>query len=226
MSEFRRSLLEASKKHNNIFAEAYFYLPFKDAQTVIDVNHGISPTVNTGSLMSDGYYTDGVNQYLRYNDSNFINSIGNEITVYLEFIPYELSRNQYILDIDKLSVYGASTHFLSLFIYKSKNNKFGLTLCPYDDTNYMDDEIYNSPIVNYGEQYKIVIKYNRNSGVLKCFINGAISTYENFYCTVHQTQLDIGRNSGRNDRYAKATFKTVAVWDKVLTDDECISLTT
>ena len=211
----------------DLFRDAYFYLPFKEAQTVIDVNNGISPSVNSGTLTSEGYYTDGVNQGLEYNDSRLINAINDNdsITTYIELTPYELSRNQYLLDIGHHS--SPQRHLAGLFIYKAKNNKFSYTLSDNSDsTTYLDDELYNSPVVTYGDTYKICTKYNKSTGVFKCFINGALSEYTGYYYNITPVDiLTIGKHAWRTDRYAKATFKAVAVWDKELTDEDCSNLT-
>ena len=72
--------------------------------------------------------------------------------------------------------------------------------------------------------YKICTKYNKSTGVFKCFINGALSEYTGYYNTTPVDLLTIGKHAWRTDRYGKATFKTVAVWDKELTDEECLAL--
>ena len=227
MSNFRRKLIEVSEKHNNIFSDAYFYVPFKDAQTVIDVNNGISPNVNTGTMTVDGYYTDGVDDigtYLSYTNTSLMSVLRNNLTIFLEITPYELNRNQYLISITALYT-NSYFNMVSIFIYKTKNNKFGATLYKDMSSSWLDDEVINSPVVSYGSNYKICITYDRINGVLKFFINGTISTYNNFYTTINPSKLSLGRNNNSTKRFAKSTFKDFAIWDKVLTDEECLKLT-
>ena len=221
MSNFRRSLLVESRKHN-IFAEAYFYLPFKDAQTVVDVNHGISSSANTGNLMSDGYYVNGNNQELTYTDSRVTSLFDSDFTMFLEFVPQSVMRNFYFLCIDN----GRSryAHILGMFVYYSKNNKFGITVNKTSSSTYIDDELNLSNSVVYESNYKICVKWEITS-TLSIWVNGEKCSYNFSKENIATHKLVLGKNPNNTTRGTKGTFKSFAVWNQLLTDEECLKLT-
>ena len=203
-----------------LFDDAVLHVPFKENQSVTDVNSGILPSKNTGEITSNGYYTNGTSGIcLEYTDSRLFSAFDNDFTMYFEVTPYNLNRNQYLFQI-KIEYY-----FIGLFIYYSVNNRFSVTLS--NDTwnpTYYDDEIPNSPIVNYGTTYKICFKGGKNS-YLDVFINGVKYTINRTY-TSHSpfTVFRIGGNWNAS-RFSKTDFIDFAVWNKKLTDDECVDLT-
>ena len=204
----------------DLFVDAVLHTPFKQTQSITDVNSGILPSTNTGTITANGYYTDGESctQCLEYTDSRLLSAFDDDFTFYFELTPYNLDRNQYIFHIQ------TDWYFIGLYIYYTVNNRFGITLSNGTWGSDYDQEIPNSPIVDYGRKYKICFKGGRNS-YLYVFINGVKYTIPRSYSShATLTKFMIGRN-WNDSRYSKTDFADFAVWNKKLTDDDCINLT-
>ena len=204
----------------NLFDSAVLYAPFKETQSITDINSGILPSTNTGTITANGYHTDGESctQCLEYTDSRLLSAFDNDFTFYFELTPYNLNRNQYLFQIQ------ISWYFIGLYIYYTVNNRFALTLTNETWNSNYDQEIPSSPIVEYGKRYRLCFKGGKNS-YLYVFINGVKYTIPRSYSSHSElVKFMIARNWGTN-RYSKTDFAEFAVWNKNLTDDECIDIT-
>jgi hypothetical protein len=223
MSEFRRKLLmQKDDISPSIFDSAVVYLPFKTSRSVIDVNNGISPSINTGRITSAGYYTNGYDQQVDYTDSRVIDAIQSKFTIFLEFTPYSMDRNCYYLDVCFNTSLGA--HIVGCFIYHSRNKELSATITkPSGSQYYLDGPIANFPSVVYGQTYKICVKYDLSSYV--DFFTGNIKTHYNYPArTYAKYGFTLGKNTFSTNRGTNADFINCALWDRLLTDEECFDL--
>lgn len=222
MSEIRRKLLNITNSSDNLFDSAYLFCPYSQTRSATDINNNISPNYNNSNFTSNGiYYSGSSNQYTNYNDSKLYDYTKYDNTVFIELIPENIGRNSYILDIFRTS----NGHNYSLFIYYAKHNKFGLTITyPGGGHHLIDDEISSSSPVVYGQLYKVCMKWENTK--LSIFINGSVYIYNFTRDTRLPDYFMLAKNTFRTDRNMKGTIKTLAFWNKALTDNDCIKLTT
>lgn len=206
----------------SIFDSAVVYLPFKTSRSVIDVNNGISPSKNTGSITIDGYYTNGDEQQVDYTDSRVKDAIQSKFTIFLEFTPYSMNRNCVYLDVCFNT--GVGAHMVGCFIYHARNRELSVSITkPSGSGYYLDGPIANFPSVVYGQTYKICFKYDLSSYV--DFFTGNIKTHYNYPArTYAKYGFTLGKNTFSDNRGTKAYYINFALWDRLLTDEECFNL--